>query len=72
MITIFIGANNFCDACYLEDMTAALEQHRKDMIEVLRILRDNLPRTIVNFVLPPRKILMVYFLTKSFIANYRS
>ncbi|XP_063908593.1 phospholipase B1, membrane-associated-like [Zophobas morio] len=65
MITIFIGANNFCDACYLEDMTAALEQHRKDMIEVLRILRDNLPRTIVNFVLPPHLKIIVELKTEN-------
>jgi len=53
-----IGGNDFCaDICYRPDPFKAVEIHRKDMIETLDYLRDNLPRTLVNVVLPPRKFL---------------
>lgn len=55
MVNILIGGNNFCaDMCFrnLED---ALLEHKNDMLAVLRTFRDNLPRTIVNLIAPPRK-----------------
>ncbi|KAL1491578.1 hypothetical protein ABEB36_012153 [Hypothenemus hampei] len=53
MITIQIGHNDFCsEVCYKKNYMKILQEHKTDMLEVLRIFRDNLPRTIVNF-LPP-------------------
>ncbi|XP_018318543.1 phospholipase B1, membrane-associated-like [Agrilus planipennis] len=54
MITFSIGANDFCtEMCYREKPESILEDHKEDVIDVLRILRDNLPRTFVNLVPPP-------------------
>ncbi|KAG5875475.1 hypothetical protein JTB14_002985 [Gonioctena quinquepunctata] len=54
MITHMIGDNDFCsEICYYNNPYDALEKHRKDLIRVLRILRNNLPKTIVNIVPPP-------------------
>jgi len=54
MITFMIGSNDFCeDMCYLKRPEDTLENHRKDLMKVLRLLRDNLPRTIVNIIPNP-------------------
>lgn len=53
VVTIMIGSNDFClDVCYSADQDALVEQAGRDMMLVLRILRENLPRTLVNVVLP--------------------
>lgn len=61
MITIFIGLNNFCfEICYYKDYKSVLNKHRKDLTETLRILRDNLPKTIINFILIPSKLINLF------------
>lgn len=56
LITIMIGSNDFClDVCYHEDQDKLVAQAGRDMIQVLRIIRENLPRTLVNVVLPVGK-----------------
>lgn len=56
LVTILIGPNDFClDFCYQAIPERSAENHRRELIETLRILRDNLPRTIVNLVTPPSK-----------------
>lgn len=53
VITIMVGSNDFClDVCYSPDQDKLVEQAGRDMTRVLRILRENLPRTLVNVVLP--------------------
>lgn len=54
LVTILIGPNDFCsDFCYLPYPEKSIENHRRELIETLRILQENLPRTIVNLVTPP-------------------
>lgn len=54
LITYMIGANNFClDICYSNDQNKIIENAARDLKTVLRILKENLPRTLVNVVLPP-------------------
>lgn len=54
LVTIMIGSNDFClDMCYLDDPATSAPSHERDLIEALRTLRDNLPRLLVNVVLPP-------------------
>ncbi|XP_072375737.1 phospholipase B1, membrane-associated-like [Diabrotica undecimpunctata] len=56
MITIMAGHNDFCsENCYYKNPNDILKYHRSDVTEMLRYLRDNLPRTIVNLV-PPLKL----------------
>lgn len=57
MVTILIGPNDFClDFCYLQNPEKSVKNHRQELIDTLRTLRDNLPRTIVNVVTPPCKL----------------
>ncbi|XP_043526156.1 phospholipase B1, membrane-associated-like isoform X2 [Frieseomelitta varia] len=54
LITLMIGANDFCgNVCTASCPWSILEDHRKNLISALRILRDNLPRTIVFVLTPP-------------------
>ncbi|KAI4460286.1 phospholipase b plb1 [Holotrichia oblita] len=55
MILIFIGANDFCQSCFDRGTETILAKHKKDLLAVLRMLRDNLPRTFVGIVNPPCK-----------------
>lgn len=51
LIHIFIGHNDMCsDACYLPSALDIVEGHKRALIEALRILKNNLPRTLVNVV----------------------
>lgn len=74
LITILIGPNDFCsDFCYLSNPETSVENHRRELIETLRTLRDNLPRTIVNVVTPPSKLhlymALEHFFKCDFICN---
>jgi len=61
LVTMMIGANDICsDICYVSPPEKAVDLHEKHLLQVLRTLRDNLPRTMVNIVPPPN----VYILTK--------
>lgn len=61
MITILIGPNDFClDFCYQRNPDKAPYNHERDIVIALRILRDNLPRTIINLVTPPSKCQYIY------------
>lgn len=56
LITLMIGSNDFClDICYYENQEKVIEDAEKNMIHVLRILRENLPRLLVNVVIPVGK-----------------
>lgn len=53
LITLMIGSNDYClDICYYEDQKKVVEDAEKNMIHVLRILRENLPRLLINVVIP--------------------
>lgn len=53
-ISIMIGTNDFCsDICWVQSPWSVLEKHKQKMLQVLRTLRDNLPRTFVALILPP-------------------
>lgn len=59
VITIMVGSNDFClEVCYFKDQDKLVEQAGRDLTQVLRILRENLPRSLVNVVLPVGEIWM--------------
>ncbi|XP_018318542.1 phospholipase B1, membrane-associated-like [Agrilus planipennis] len=61
MITLLIGDNDFCsELCYKRNFQSVLNKHKQDLLEVLRTLRDNLPRTFVN-ILPPVNVAVLKF-----------
>ncbi|XP_063975285.1 phospholipase B1, membrane-associated-like isoform X2 [Diachasmimorpha longicaudata] len=54
LVSIFIGANDICsDICYNPSAWASLDNHKADMLTTLRLLKDNLPRTLVSIVPVP-------------------
>jgi hypothetical protein len=56
VVTIMVGSNDFClDICYFDNQDKLIEVGRSNMIRALRIIRDNLPRTLVNLVVPVGK-----------------
>lgn len=56
MISIFVGHNDFCtEICFHSDLDELLEKHKNELRSVLRILKQNLPRTLVNVMQPIRK-----------------
>jgi hypothetical protein len=62
LITFLIGPNDFClDICYQDNPEDLVKNHEKHLLSVFRTLRDNLPRTMVNLIVTPGKIIL-YFL----------
>lgn len=59
-ISIMIGSNDFCsDMCWVPSPWSILEKHKEMMLQVLRTLRDNLPRTFVALIPPPHLKVLV-------------
>ncbi|XP_031370461.1 phospholipase B1, membrane-associated-like [Apis dorsata] len=53
-LSLFIGANDFCSQmCVPSSPWSILEKHRIDLINTFRILRDNLPRTLISLIIVP-------------------
>ncbi|VVC30183.1 Hypothetical protein CINCED_3A001765 [Cinara cedri] len=53
LISLMIGSNTFClEICY-EDYTTYAEKHKKEVLQSLLYLKENLPRTMVNLILSP-------------------
>ena len=53
-ISLMIGSNDFCtELCWVPSPWSVLEKHKADLLQVLRTLRDNLPRTFVALIPPP-------------------
>ncbi|KAF5295139.1 hypothetical protein FQA39_LY13290 [Lamprigera yunnana] len=59
MISLMIGGNDFCGSmCYYNNPEDILKLHKKNLLQTLRNLRDNLPKTLVNLVLAPHLSLL--------------
>ncbi|TGZ38865.1 phospholipase B1, membrane-associated-like [Temnothorax longispinosus] len=53
-ISLMIGSNDFCsELCWIPSPWSILETHKTDLLQALRTLRDNLPRTFVALIPPP-------------------
>lgn len=51
MVTLFIGHNDFCsEICYFSKPEEILQKHKSDLLQSLRLLRDHIPKTIVNII----------------------
>ncbi|CAK9829553.1 Phospholipase B1, membrane-associated [Anthophora retusa] len=54
LISISIGSNDFCaEMCVVPSPWSIVENHKNDIVNALRILKENLPRTFVSLNLPP-------------------
>ncbi|KAL2737811.1 hypothetical protein V1478_001897 [Vespula squamosa] len=59
-ISLMIGANDFClFFCTSSSLTEILQNHERDIVETLRILRDNVPRVFVSLIPPPQLKILV-------------
>ncbi|XP_039439989.1 phospholipase B1, membrane-associated-like isoform X2 [Culex pipiens pallens] len=62
LITLLIGGNDFCsNMCYLNPPEKALKYHEQNLLAVLRIFREYLPRTLVNIVASPNVDILTQF-----------
>lgn len=65
LITISIGANDICSGvCNLKDPNKMPKIHKKYLLQALRYLKENLPRTLVNVVSKPRVEAPMFFPNK--------
>ncbi|XP_043603666.1 phospholipase B1, membrane-associated-like [Bombus pyrosoma] len=53
LISLMVGSNDFCTNMCVTSLRIMLNDHKTDLINTLRILRDNLPRTFVALIPPP-------------------
>lgn len=54
MITIMMGSNDFCtNVCSASSPWSIVDEHERNLVKTLRILRDNLPRTFVGLIVTP-------------------
>lgn len=61
LINVNIGGNDFCiDMCYHKDPYETARLHETHLTETLRILRDYLPRTMVNVVTSPGTCFLLF------------
>lgn len=53
-ISLMIGDNDFCsEICYTNQLDKVVEQHERDLLTVMRMIRDSLPRTFFNLIVVP-------------------
>lgn len=70
MITLMIGPNDFCtDMCFLPNPSMTVLRHKKNLLQVLRLLRDDLPRTFVSIMSPPSMKILVDITGRSFLCD---
>ncbi|XP_034472872.1 phospholipase B1, membrane-associated-like [Drosophila innubila] len=54
LLTVFVGNNDLCsDICYWNDPQSAVDQHARDLRKAFRLLRDNVPRLLINLIVAP-------------------
>jgi hypothetical protein len=67
VVTMMVGPNDFCfELCYNDNQEQLLNNAERSMVQALRIFRENLPRTLVNVVIPIGK----HFITLSNCDSY--
>ncbi|XP_046981199.1 phospholipase B1, membrane-associated-like [Schistocerca americana] len=70
LVTVMVGDNDFClDVCYGDTAKKAAENHRKDLIDTLDYLRQNLPRTLVSVVVTPHMDIIRNFTARSLLCE---
>ncbi|KAH8403033.1 hypothetical protein KR222_003484, partial [Zaprionus bogoriensis] len=58
LVTVFVGGNDLCsDMCHWNDPQVLLDQHAKDLRQAFRLLRDNVPRLLINLIVVPNIML---------------
>ncbi|KAL7740716.1 hypothetical protein ACLKA6_000080 [Drosophila palustris] len=54
LLTVFVGNNDLCsDICHWNDPQSAIDQHARDLRKAFRLLRDHVPRLLINLIVAP-------------------
>ncbi|KAH8421162.1 hypothetical protein KR009_006987 [Drosophila setifemur] len=54
LLTVYVGNNDICsDLCHWDDGQAFLDQHALDLRQAFRLLRDHVPRLLINLIVAP-------------------
>ncbi|KAM8716620.1 hypothetical protein ACLKA7_003492 [Drosophila subpalustris] len=54
LLSIHVGPNDICsELCYWTDLEAFLHTEERQLYETFRLLRDNVPRLLINFIIQP-------------------
>ncbi|XP_023175055.2 phospholipase B1, membrane-associated-like [Drosophila hydei] len=60
LLTVFVGNNDLCsDICHWDDPQKLIDRHAQDLRQAFRLLRDNVPRLLINLVAVPNILLAV-------------
>ncbi|SPP86039.1 phospholipase B1, membrane-associated [Drosophila guanche] len=58
LLTVYVGNNDICsDLCHWDEPQALLDQHASDLRQAFRLLRDNVPRLLINLIVVPNILL---------------
>ncbi|XP_012159994.1 phospholipase B1, membrane-associated [Ceratitis capitata] len=61
LLTIFVGNNDICtDMCHYDNMTEFVRRHEIDMRQTFTLLRDNVPRLLINLIPVPNMVISLY------------
>ncbi|KAM7352735.1 phospholipase B1, membrane-associated-like [Cochliomyia hominivorax] len=61
LLTIFVGNNDLCsDMCHHDNMTNFLRKHERDLRKAFTLLRDKVPRLVINLVPAPNMVTSLY------------
>jgi len=54
LLTVYVGNNDICsDMCHWDTPQSFLDQHARDLRQALRLLRDHVPRLLINLIILP-------------------
>ncbi|XP_065356423.1 phospholipase B1, membrane-associated-like [Calliphora vicina] len=57
LLTIFVGNNDICsDMCHHDNLVDFLRKHERNMKDAFTLLRDNVPRLVINLVPAPNMV----------------
>ncbi|XP_061395910.1 phospholipase B1, membrane-associated-like [Musca vetustissima] len=57
LLTIFVGNNDICsDMCHHDNLWNFLRQHEEDLRQAFTLLRENIPRLVVNLIPAPNMV----------------
>ncbi|XP_017115192.1 phospholipase B1, membrane-associated [Drosophila elegans] len=54
LLTVYVGNNDICsDLCHWDSPQTFLDQHARDLRQAFRLLRDHVPRLLINLIVVP-------------------
>ncbi|TMW48783.1 hypothetical protein DOY81_006134 [Sarcophaga bullata] len=61
LLTVFLGNNDICsDMCHHDNLVDFLRRHERDLRSAFTLLRDNVPRLMINLIPVPNMVTTLY------------